>query len=189
MISFDQRKATEATAALLRNADGQRMNYMRLLKLLYLAERKSLEVRGRPIFCDTVVAMKRGPVLSRVYDLIKGSDPGVPQWAQFFKKEAFDIVMKSDPGVARLSRAEVDIINEIDQQFSECDETDIVDWCHDNLPEFQKNDPEASGKKQNRIPLEDIMEAIGRPGQHDAVLEQLKESMAAADFFRSHDVE
>jgi uncharacterized phage-associated protein len=44
------------------------MNYMRLLKLLYIAERETLGRTGRPIVGGPVTAMERGPVLLEVLD-------------------------------------------------------------------------------------------------------------------------
>jgi uncharacterized phage-associated protein len=56
--------------------DGVRcMNYMRLLKLLYIADRESLPRTGRPIVGGPVIAMERGPVLEEVFDLIRGTSP------------------------------------------------------------------------------------------------------------------
>src|SRR5271155_4089348 len=64
-------KTIQAIGVLLR-ADGvKRMNYMRLLKLLYMADRESLRETGRPITGGPVTAMERGPVLEEVYDLIR----------------------------------------------------------------------------------------------------------------------
>ncbi len=46
------------------------MSYMKLIKLLYLADREALARWGRPITTDTYVAMKHGPVLSYILNLI-----------------------------------------------------------------------------------------------------------------------
>jgi uncharacterized phage-associated protein len=68
-LSFDESKATEAAAFLLSRSD-QTMNYMKLIKLLYLADREALIRWGRPISTDRYVSMKHGPVLSNVLNLI-----------------------------------------------------------------------------------------------------------------------
>lgn len=39
------------------------MSYLRMLKLLYLADRESLKETGHTITGDRVVAMEHGPVL------------------------------------------------------------------------------------------------------------------------------
>src|SRR6266436_1981672 len=67
-VRFNERKATQAAARLLK-LRGARMSYMKLIKLLYLADRTALLRWGRPITTDNFVSMDRGPVLSRMLDL------------------------------------------------------------------------------------------------------------------------
>ena len=82
-LPFNEKKATQAAAYLLRLRGG-RMSYMKLIKLLYLADRISLNRRGRPITTDRYVSMDRGPVLSRTLNLItEERDPAAPSfWAE-----------------------------------------------------------------------------------------------------------
>jgi hypothetical protein len=59
-FKFNERKAVQAAGRLiLQNGE---MNYMALIKLLYLIDRESLLRFGRSITGDKVVAMKQGPV-------------------------------------------------------------------------------------------------------------------------------
>ena len=71
-FQFYPEKAIEAVAFLLRRERGHRMNYMRLLKVLYIAEREILAESSTPLTRSTVVAMERGPVLEDVLHLIRG---------------------------------------------------------------------------------------------------------------------
>jgi hypothetical protein len=45
---------------------GDRMEYVRLLKLLYIADREMMAEAGAPVTGDRAVAMDHGPVLSHV---------------------------------------------------------------------------------------------------------------------------
>ena len=67
---FDERK-TAAAASILLNEAGGEMEYFRLIKLLYIAEREAWRELRHAISGDGYVAMKDGPVLSRTYDLLK----------------------------------------------------------------------------------------------------------------------
>ena len=67
---FSVERTAQAAAVLLRRADGHRMPYIRLLKLLYVADRESVRGTGFPITGDDPCAMRRGPVLSITHDLI-----------------------------------------------------------------------------------------------------------------------
>jgi Protein of unknown function (DUF4065) len=77
-------KAVEAAAMFLK-LHGRPMRYLGLLKLLYMADRIALERMEQPITGDCYVSMQFGPVLSGVYDLIKGNNVGqaLPVWSQF----------------------------------------------------------------------------------------------------------
>ena len=67
------------------------MNYMRVLKLLYIADREALRETGRPITGGRITAMERGPVLEDVYDLIRGQHLEMPLWDEHFEKDRYDL--------------------------------------------------------------------------------------------------
>ena len=69
---FNERKTAQAAAYLLHRAGG-RLPLLKLVKLMYLAERLSLKTYGEPLTGDSLVSMDHGPVLSRTYDQMKGS--------------------------------------------------------------------------------------------------------------------
>src|SRR5260370_12146701 len=77
-LPFNERKATEAAAHLLKLRGG-RMSYMKLIKLLYLADREALLRFGCPITTVRYVSIDRGPVLSRVLNLISEEREPAPQ--------------------------------------------------------------------------------------------------------------
>ena len=55
---FNLDKTMQAIAALLHFHGTKEMSYLRLLKILYIADRESLKETGRPITGDHVVAME-----------------------------------------------------------------------------------------------------------------------------------
>ena len=95
-------KTIQAIGVLLRFDGVKRMNYMRLLKLLYIADRESLRETGRPITGGPVIAMERGPVLKEVYDLILGQHREMSLWSQFYRKERYDLLELAEPDVPQL---------------------------------------------------------------------------------------
>src|SRR2546425_12624302 len=86
-FKFNERKAVQAAARLIAQSGGE-MNYLALMKLLYLIDREALIRFGRPITGDKVVAMKHGPVLSRIYDLVSQKNQGAPEsdWHKFIPR-------------------------------------------------------------------------------------------------------
>lgn len=186
MLGFSAEKTIQAAACLLKRAPGRRSNYMKLLKLLYIADRTSLQRRGAPICGDTPFAMERGPVPSATLDMIKGNDPQSTRWDDFITRVDHDVELTDDPGNLELSRAELTILNEIAERFRALDEWDMVRWCHEKLPEFQKNDPVPQGKKRLPIPLPDVLEAIGRKGDQAEITERINESAKLRSLFADH---
>src|SRR5437762_12295497 len=108
-LQFNERKATQSAARLL-ELRGGRMSYLKLIKLLYLADRQALLRWGRPITTDRYFAMERGPGLSRVLDLATdGEEPGAPCiWASYISGPAnFGAQLRIDAGRDYLSDAEI----------------------------------------------------------------------------------
>src|ERR1051325_2348370 len=106
-VRFDINRCIEAAGVLFSTTETKTMGRMRLLKLLYLANRQSLKETGDPIVDDDNFAMKDGPVLSHTYDLIKDSERDAEAqaaWNDHFKVvDRILIQMLSDPGTDHLS--------------------------------------------------------------------------------------
>ena len=165
---LDVKKAIQAIGVLFR-ADGvKRMNYMRLLKLLYVADRESLAETGRPITGGPVLAMPRGPVLEHVFALIRGQHLEMPMWDTFLRKERYDLEIVNDPDVGALSKYEIRKLQEIAEKHANDDEWEMVRLTH-QLPEWIKNNPGASSKP---IPLTDILEALGKGDEAAEIMEE-----------------
>jgi uncharacterized phage-associated protein len=170
-------KTIQSIGVLLRSDGVKRMNYMRLLKLLYIADRKSLLETGRPITGGPVTAMERGPVLEEVYDLIRGQHREMPLWDTFFRKDRYDLVELCEPDVGTLSKYEINMLQEIAKEHEDKDEWELVRYTH-TLPEWKENDPGVSSKP---IPLAKILEVIGRASD---IEELSKEAQSLAMFER-----
>jgi uncharacterized phage-associated protein len=155
-LEFQYDKSLEAAAYLLRLNHGS-MNYMRLLKLLYIADRELLTETATVLTGDCYKAMDYGPVLSMVYDHIRGRAWTNPDWGRHIKTApGFQAVLEEDPGVSHLSRAATEKLIEITERYRGKSEWAMVDLTHD-FPEWDKNRPPQGGSKI--IPLEDIVEA------------------------------
>lgn len=176
MFAFKFDKALQAAAYLLRREPTRQMNYMRLLKVLYVADRESIRQTGRSITGDGVAAMERGPVLTEVFDLIKGSHLQSPDWSNVIQRTEYDVRLVQEPGVAKLSKFEIELLEQVAQDNHARDEWAMVELTH-TFPEWRKNDP---GKSSKWIPLHDILEAVGRPGDEADIEDDAKAGRAFA---------
>ena len=134
-FNFD--KSLQASGVLLGFA-GDRMEYMRLLKLLYIADREMLAETGRPITGDRAVAMKHGPVLSHVYDIIKGESARSSEWAESVRTDHKDIERRKMIPRDLLTRAEVEKLLEVSERHADDTVWEICDKTH-QFEEWRKN--------------------------------------------------
>lgn len=139
---FREDKTTQMAARFLQLATG-RLPYIKLLKLLYLADKQMLIEHGKPITYDRWFALKLGPILSATYNLIKCHDAS-EYWSHYIKTENYDIVFFSDPGSETLSVAEDRIIDAIFEKYKHHDKWQIVDAVH-QLSEWE--DPGDTSKE------------------------------------------
>lgn len=175
-MRFNEAKATQAAARLLRNRGG-RMSYMKLIKLLYFADREALLQWNRSITTDVYVSMDNGPVVSKIYNLIQEEDrPGSRGiWSQYISHpNGFDVeLLSANPPLEELSEAEENLLDRIFEKYGHLNRWDLVKLSHD-LPEWQ--DPHGSA-----FPIEyrDIFRAEKRTASEIAALEQELHSLAA----------
>ncbi len=173
MFRFDFAKTLQAAGALLREHPLRAMGRVRLLKLLYIADRKSLKETGAPITGDRVVAMRNGPVLSETYDLIKGEHIRTPAWSEHFENLDYVVHLRKEPSTGRLSRYEIETLNDVAHRLEHEDDWAVADQTHD-FPEWQKNE---AGDTSKPIPHEDILRAVGR-GQDISAIRKEAEAVA-----------
>lgn len=140
---FNETKTAQAAAHLL-SLHGGKMNYMVLIKLLFLADRDALLHHGQPITGAKMISMKHGPVLSDVLDLINEGtqEPGV--WTKYISTPAdYEVkLMIAAPEIDELSRYELRVLRKVHDEFGSLDKWKLVDWLHENIPEW--SDPNGS---------------------------------------------
>ena len=144
-FTYNARKAAQASAILVQLNNG-RMYYLALIKILYLADRKALVCRGKPITGDNMVSMPHGPVLSRIYDLIKMGEEEEEErnpWYDYLtESQAYQVSLRENQFVTdELSDFEQEILRETYEEYGHINRYALRDMTHD-LPEF--TDPNGS---------------------------------------------
>lgn len=182
LIPFNILKVAQASAVLLKSEPAQRMSRLRLLKLLYIADRECLTEKSRPITGDRAVAMDHGPVLSQTYDLIKGRDFGSPEWANWFRVIGRDVELTADPGVGKLSRYEIGKLQDVAKRFADQNDWEVAEYTH-GFPEWKKNQP--AGHSSKPIPVDDLLEATGLSAMKEALLANERAEVSADRVFSS----
>ncbi len=177
MLLFNEAKATQAAARLL-TLRGGTMSYVKLIKLLYLADREALIRWGRPITTDRYISLDNGPVVSRMYDLIRDEPPpnSFRIWPKFISNpEDYEVRLLGDPGSGELSSAERQLIDEIFAQHGHQNRWTVVDYTR-SLPEWTNPDGGA-------LPIEycDILKAAHKTADEIAAIEEALDSAALVE--------
>lgn len=157
IFRFDLHKTLQASGVLL-SLDANRMAYVRLMKLLYIADREWLAEAGRTITGDEAVAMKNGPVLSHVYDLIKGVAHRTDDWGDFIRKADYSVELKKDPGRGKLSKGEIERLTEVADRYRAMDDWELSEHTHE-FPEWRNH---YQADASTPIPWQEMLNAQGK---------------------------
>lgn len=153
---FEERRAVQASAVLI-HKEGGRTNYTKLLKQLYLADRKSLLETGHTITGATFVSMANGPVLSEVYTCIKGeAEVKDSLWDRFIRTDNYDVELLEDPGDDLLSDYDVGVLTDLAEKYAWATYANLIDVVH-GLPEWKHPKP----AKVAPLPAAEILRVSG----------------------------
>jgi uncharacterized phage-associated protein len=154
-MMYREKKTIEASSFLLSKLSGE-MPYIKLIKLLYLADREFVKLKGRTISGDQHFSLPYGPILSKTLDAIKSQDP---EWSEHIgvdlESKVVWLTTPVDP--EELSKSEIQVLEVIVNQFGQMSWPDLVEYTH-SLPEWK----EPGGKqKRQQISISDIARAVG----------------------------
>ena len=152
--------------------NGSPLNYTKLIKLLYLADKASLKESSQTITGDKYVSMDSGPVLSKLYDLIKGrcrQNEIQSLWDSRFIRNGYELDIATDRiPQGELSEFEIEILDKIYDQFRTYDFNGMIKYAHNNCPEWK--DPNHSSIP---IPLKDVLKSLEKtPEEIEWILEE-----------------
>lgn len=173
-MAFDEKKATQVAAYLLKMRGGK-MSYLKLIKLLYLADREALGKWGFSITNDRHFSMPHGPVVSKTYNLMIDEDEK-PFWSRYISAPMgdYELELIKDCPTDKLSRAEERLLSEVFERYGHMTRWQLRDLTH-RLPEWQ--DPHGSSLP---ISVREILEAQDMPAQDiEAITRDIKEAEEA----------
>ncbi len=156
---FNTKKAAQVSALFAQNQGGT-IDVLKLVKLLYLADREFIKRYDEPILFDHPHSMNHGPVNSISYDLINGVEDD-KHWNEYLDDRAghkIGVRCAVDPmNLDQLSRAELKVLDDIWAQFGHMTKWEIRDYTHKECPEWE--DPDGSSYS---IPYRRIFAALGK---------------------------
>ena len=134
---------------------------LKLIKLVYLTERRFLKEHRMPMLYDELYSLQHGPVCSNT---LNGIDGFIDQdvWSQFIalhgRNKVFPVSRFNRDDLDEISDAEMDAIEAAWEEFGRMSAWDIRDYSHEHCAEYT----EVSG---GRVPISyrDVIEALGEP--------------------------
>ena len=159
---FRSRKAAQI-CAYFATQNGGTIEKLKLIKLVYLSERKFLSEYHNPMLFDEFYSLPHGPICSST---LNGIDGIIHEtlWDEYTARNgnivvAVRSVERSD--MDHVSDAEMQVLRDIWQTFSGMTASQIRNYTHENCPEYTETE-------KARIPISyrQILEALG---EQDAV--------------------
>lgn len=172
-LGFDHEKSVQIIGYFLR-AGGGRMDKMKLVKLIYLADRLSFERRGKALNFDQYYSMVNGPVVSSALNGMNGL-LGDKAWNKLaLGGDNKTVTSLEEVGDDRLSKADLRLLEETWAFFGGMSTAKIRQWTHDNCPEYT----EVSASRLS-IDLDEILGAVGIANADDRAreLRQLQKTL------------
>lgn len=168
--SFDEEKATQVATEFLSRAPLGELDDVVLMKLMYFADRESLELFDQPIIGDRLYCMENGPILSRVLTLFNAThgrfskhspvDVEKSVFLRYIQRNDGKVSMVRQPDLKKLSRAEKAIIERVSVKYGNMTRGQIVDVAHE-LCEYIDTAP----NQRKSLRYEDVLKSIGRSAQ------------------------
>lgn len=164
-MQYNAKKGAQVVAYFASKNENKRIEVIKVVKLVYLADRESIRRFGFPILNEDRYSMRLGPVNSMTYSHIKGEyDLEKCGWAEYLQdRENHEVSAVKRDGEEEdcwdeLSDAEIECLDSVWEKFGKMGKWDLVNWMHDsrNIPEWE--DPNGGSVL---IPLERIMRNVG----------------------------
>ncbi|MEL6406053.1 MAG: Panacea domain-containing protein [Chloroflexota bacterium] len=166
-FEFNAEKAREAILYLAKRTK-KSPTYMRIVKLMYLADKTSLEQYGRFISGDTYYAMQHGPVPTHSFNMLKEEDTNDNGFEVVTNKYP-TIIAHRDANIDYLSESDTLCLDQILESFDKFPTFYLRDITHDEAWEATWKENGEAGSRE--IPLERIAELLENG---EALIEHLR---------------
>lgn len=160
LVGYASKKAAQAAAYFVSASRNKEIEKLKLIKLMYLAEREFIGDTGHPMFYDELFSLKHGPICSSTLNAINGN-LDVKVWSKYIQLGGEGRKISLVRNIARddldeLSDAEIDTLQSVWSSFGYMTATEIRSWTHRNCPEYTEIE-------RGRIPIsyKDMARALG----------------------------
>ncbi|HDY72671.1 MAG TPA: DUF4065 domain-containing protein [bacterium] len=190
LLKFDYKKATQAINYFAKK-EGGKIDKLKLIKLIYFADRYHLRKYGRPIMNDIYYAMRLGSVGTSVKDIAESSDflsETEYNYAKEFisSKKENRIVSMADLDLDVFSKSDIEAFDYIYEKLGKYKASQLIDINHE-CPEWKKfkirlESGEISREPMNYIDFFDNPKSI----KYDFLETETERLKASKALFKEH---
>lgn len=157
VAGFRSRKAAQICVYFALKNDGM-VEKLKLIKLVYLAERQFLSEYHHPMLFDELYSLPHGPICSST---LNGMDGVIHEelWSDYIARNGNVVVAIkaiSRDEMDEVSDAEMSIISHVWQTFGHMTASQLRNYSHENCPEYTE-----TGKSRIPISYKQVLEALG----------------------------
>ena len=166
-FAYDQQKANQALLWLLHRHGGT-MDKLKLVKLVFYADREHLRQYGRPIIGGQYVAMRHGPISSELYDQLKvAAEKGrLP----FTVQDRTQVIADGQLDEGDLSESDMQVLRWVYDEYGFCDPYRLRNMTHE-LEAWKRNYPDPTENTSRPLPYEDFFLDIGDDGMLETIID------------------
>lgn len=177
---FNRSKAVQIIAQILQHTNGSD-DYLRVIKLFYIADRRYIQKTARPIAGGPIIALKHGPVAKDVFDMVKTASKPGPLEIHDHK-----LCLVTDPGYDELCQLNIDLIKDVCTEYQNKGCWEVAEETQ-GFDEWKKHwKTEAAFFNPVSIPYKDIFKAVGMSHLYKHAASEEKIHNSTDDFFEKH---
>ncbi len=176
-MSFNERKVAQEAAHFLLRAPDRRLHKVKLMKLLYLADRRNIKLYGCSISGDRAYSMKHGPILTVTLNVMNGESDGPwESWVTTLEDHMYELGSAVDTERSdELSRADVAILDDVWNEYGGVEVWPLVERLHVELAEWT-----SPGHSSIPIPFAEIARSVGLTGDEIRLIEDEQRNYESA---------
>ena len=187
-MKYSEKKAAQIAAFFIYR-DGGQTDILKLVKLMYFAERESFTQHGEPLTGDSFFSLDHGPILSQTLDHVNNMVDSEPQgWEYWIKdRENHQVSLRScqqdpTPKLTHLSDADLEVLTNTWEKYGHYSGGQLRNLSHEICEEWEN--PNGS---RIAISYERILKCVGYK-EHEVVnemLQRIKSQRSVDAFFNS----
>ena len=178
-FNFDIERVIQLVAFLINESGGRAIDEDRLLSYLYLCDRESLREFGFPLTGDEYLASQHGPVPLRTHNIVLAGGRGRERWDKHFIKEGQKVGVLGYTPCDMLSDSDKERVHSVVRKY--------CSWYQQELDALTQEFEECKKNPSTLVPLRDILIAIGRGKDVEAIEQSQRESKYLAELFGSNE--